>query len=252
MAVAVAVAVSACTADSAVDPEAGPSNDAPFVVTATGEVEVSCGGHGPGWAPSVMPEGVPGVLTDDEATGIFSDILDDPRTGEEAQLSLFGDGVDVEWRVLRDDGDTLTLGLGHWTEQGPTGAGDFLLDLERVDGSWRATGWGDCHLSPVLTEGAAWVEVTGVRSDPEGSTLTAQIHERECTSARDPEPFLHDPYLVETSDSVTLYWTSEPLNGAANCQGNPTVERVVELQEPLGSRVVYDGFHYPPREVPTN
>lgn len=45
--------------------------DAPIVLTADGEVMVSCGDGGPGWPPSVMAEGIQGVLSEGEATKIF-------------------------------------------------------------------------------------------------------------------------------------------------------------------------------------
>ncbi len=243
--------LSACgTQTTASDPPGASSamDDAPFVV-ADGEVMVSCGGDGAGWPPSVMTEGVQGVLSDDEARGIFQGILSDPMTGEEAALSLFRDGVDVDWRVLHEDDNSLTIGLGRWTEQGPTGQSAYILGLAREGDAWRPTGWGDCQLSPVLKEGNSWAEVTGYKGDAASARLTAQVSERECTSGRDPGPYLHEPLVVETNERVTIYWTSEPPKGDQNCQGNPSVDRVVELNQPLGARVVFDGFSYPPREV---
>jgi hypothetical protein len=139
--------------------------------------------------------------------------------------------------------------LGRWTEQGPTGEGAHILELAREGDAWRAAGWAGCQLSPVLKDGKSWAEVTGYKGDAASARLTAQVNERECTSGRDPERFLHEPFLVETSDSVTIYWTSEPPEGARDCQGNPSIDRVVELRQPLGTRVVFDGSSYPPREV---
>ncbi len=243
--------LSACgTATTAGDAPGASSaaDDAPFVV-ADGEVMVSCGGDGAGWPPSVMTEGLQGVLTDDEARGIFQGILSDPMTGEEAALSLFPDGVDVDWRVLHEDDNSLTIGLGRWTEQGPTGENTRILGLAREGNAWRADGWAGCQLSPVLKEGNSWAEVTGYKGDAESARLTAQVSERECTSGRDPGPFLHEPFVVETNEKVTIYWTSEPPKGGGDCQGNPAVDRVVELHQPLGTRPVFDGFSYPPREV---
>ena len=250
-AVVLAAMLSGCGTETTAEDEPGPSSamdDAPFVV-ADGEIKVSCGGGGEGWLPSVMTKGVQGALTDDEATDIFEHILSDPRTGEEASLSLFPDGVDVEWRVLHGDDNSLTIGLGQWTEQGPTGNGTYTLSLGREGNTWRADGWGECQLSPVLKEGHSWAEVTAVTGNPESARLTAQVNERECASGRDPEPFLHEPFVVETDKSVIIYWTSEPPRGAENCQGNPSIDRVVELKQPLGTRLVLDGFRYPPREV---
>jgi hypothetical protein len=196
-----------------------------------------------------MPEGVPGVLSDDEAKGIFEEILSDPATGGEAGLSLFRDGVDVEWRVLRDNGEALTIGLGRWTDQGPVGDEAYVLELEREGDSWTPAGWAECRLSPVLREGLAWAEVTGYRGDAQATTVTVEVHERECTSGRDPSSFLHEPFVVENAESVTIYWTSDPPSCDQNCQGNPSVERAVELTEPLGHRTVFDGSSYPPRRL---
>lgn len=250
-AAALSAVLSACgTATTAGEPPEASSaaDDAPFVVM-DGEVVVSCGGDGTGWSPSAMTEGVPGVLTDDGARGIFQGILSDPMTGGEAALSLFPDGVDVDWRVLQEDDDSLTIGVGRWTGQGPADESGHILELTREGDEWRATGWGDCQLSPVLKEGNSWAEVTGYTGDAASARLTARVNERECTSGRDPERFLREPFVVETSAKVTIYWTSEPPEGGQDCQGNPSVDRVVVLGRPLGTRVVLDGFSYPPREV---
>jgi hypothetical protein len=251
LATALGAALSACGTETTADDPLGVSpttDDEPFVV-ANGETMVSCGSDAAGWPPSVMTEGVQGPLTDDEARRIFQGILNDPMTGEEAALSLFPDGVDVDWRVLHEDGNSLTIGLGRWTEQGPTGESARILELEREGEAWGTAGWAGCQLSPVLKEGNSWVEVTGYHRDEKSARLTAQVQEHVCTSGRDPEPFLHEPFVVETSDRVTIYLTSEPPEGGQDCQGTPPVDRVVELNQPLGTRLVFDGFSYPPREV---
>lgn len=243
--------VSACGTEMAADDQPGGSpatDDEPFVV-ANGEVIVSCGSDRPGWVPSLMPDGVSDALSRGHARHIFQGILSDPMTGEEAALSLFPDGVDVDWRVLHEDSRSLTIGLGRWTEQGPTAESADILELEREGTTWRAAGWGGCQLSPVLKNGNSWSEVTGYVRAPDSARLTAQVRERECTSGRNPDRFLHEPFVVETSDKVTIYWTSESATGGQDCQATPMVERAVELRQPLGTRRVFDGSTYPPREV---
>ncbi len=243
--------LSACGTERSASGPPGASSaadEAPLVV-AGGEVMVSCGSDGgAGWPPSVMTEGVRGVLTDREARRVFQGILSDPMTGEEASLSLFPDGVAVDWRVLRADACSLTIGLGRWTEHGPV-EGPHVLELARDGEAWRATGWAECQLSPVLEEGNDWAEVTGYEGDAASARLTAEVSERECTSGRDPRPFLHEPLVVETRATVTIYWTTEPPRGGHDCQGNPSVRGVVELDRPLGTRAVLDGSSYPARQV---
>lgn len=210
-------------------------------------LRVTCGGE-PGWPPSVMADGVAGLLSEEDARRTFAAILADPGVGEEASMSLFPDGVDaLAWRVLSGDEERLTLGLGHWTADGPA-RDAMVLSLEREEGRWVPGGWGSCRLSTVLPAGRSEVEVLRVVASAD-RTLTVRVHERQCTSARDPRSHLHEPEVVETDESVTIVWTSEPMKGGADCPGNPSAERTVELAEPLGDRAVLDGGVYPPRPV---
>jgi hypothetical protein len=75
------------------------------------------------------------------------------------------------------------------------------------------------------------------------------VHELACTSGRDPSDFLQEPRIVQSDESVTVYWTSIPAEGDQNCIGNPSVERTIELDEPLGDRALLDGSTYPPSPV---
>ncbi|WKN49877.1 hypothetical protein [Nocardioides sp. Arc9.136] len=211
------------------------------------EVLVSCGGD-VGWRPSTMAEGVPGVLTEGETREAFQDVLDDPRTGAEAGMSLFRDGIGVDWRVLAQDGPTLVVGIGRWTEQGPATDGAFVLELRSTGGGWSAEGWGDCGLRPLLPDGASWARVERYRSTGPTS-LAVEVSEVECTSGRAPDPFLREPAVVETAESVVLTWTSTPAEGGQRCPGNPWTTVLVELAEPLGSREVLDGSVHPPRRL---
>ncbi len=87
------------------------------------------------------------------------------------------------------------------------------------------SGWAGCRLLPVLKEGYIWAEVTGYQRENETDRLTARVNERECTSGRDPQRFLHEPVVVETGASVTIYWTSVPPKGGQNCQAtHPSTE----------------------------
>ncbi|GAA1117595.1 hypothetical protein GCM10009582_13530 [Arthrobacter flavus] len=72
----------------------------------------------------------------------------------------------------------------------------------------------------------------------------------DCTGARDPAPFLAtEPVVVETEDEVTVYWTSQQIQGGADCPGNPWVERTLQLDQALGDRTLMDGSTWPPAPV---
>lgn len=247
----VALAVGACSDDepgpaSASDP-VGLDADAPFVVE-FGAPSVSCGGS-PGWPPSIMADGVPAPLSDEEMVGIFRALLADPEVNGELQLSFLAAGAEAtEWRMLVGDSYQMTLGLGNWTDEGPA-EGSFVFGLEREGERWRWTGGGDCHLRPVLKEGHSWVDVETTGVNPKSSEPSVQVTEMQCASARRPDDYLHEPYVVETDESVTVYWTSDPVVGAANCPGNPSVTRTIRLDEPLGDRELLDGSTYPPSPI---
>jgi hypothetical protein len=85
-----------------------------------GEVQVSCGGDD-GWSPSIMADGVPGLLGQEEAVRAFRALLADPQFAEELRLThtFPDDPADTDWRVLTGDESTVVLGLGPWTESGP-------------------------------------------------------------------------------------------------------------------------------------
>lgn len=55
--------------------------------------------------------------------------------------------------------------------------------------------------------------------------------------------------MVESEEAVTVYFSSEPVRGGASCRGNPEASYTLELDEPLGDRVLLDGSTYPLRQV---
>lgn len=246
LAVTTAVAVAATAVGCGVQRSA---DDDPEDVSGTTRAEapmVSCGDER-GWPATVLAEGVDSSF-DAQAREVFATLLADREVAVELRHFL-PDGPDTEYRVLRDDGDRLTLGVGGWSDTG-AGPGATVLGLEREDGAWVWTGGGDCHLQPVLAPGEAWVEVQRATPSPDDERLLrVRLSERECVSGRDPGPFLQEPSVTETEESVVVSWTADRLPRSATCQGNPSVTRTVRLEEPLGDRAVLDGSTWPPSEI---
>jgi hypothetical protein len=215
-----------------------------------GEVQVGCGGD-VGWSPSTMTAGIHGVVEPAEVVEAFTTLLADPAIAPELEMTFLQDGPEqTEWRVLAAAGDSLTLGLGPWTEEGP-GEGARTFGLERDGDGWRWTGGGDCRLEPVLGGDHSWVELAAPPGglDRTSTGVAVRVSERECTSGRDPRPHLEEPHVVETSTTVTVYWTSRRPEGFHSCVGNPQVAATVPLRQPLGERTLLDGSTYPPHPV---
>lgn len=227
----------------------GPSDrvngvDTPVTIV-DGEVQVSCGPR-PGWLPSQMTDGISSELSDEELHAALGQGIE--AFGPETQHSV-PDWPDTPWRLLAEEDDVLTFGLGEWTENGPVGRAQSF-SVQRDGAGWAFAGSGDCQLRPLLAEGASWAEVTApAPPDPAASVLRVGVNELACTGSRDPSPHLREPVLVETQETVVVYWTSTPPEGAQACPGNPTVSREITLSEPLGERQVLDGSRWPPTPI---
>lgn len=197
-----------------------------------------------------MAEGIESDFDAAEARAAFTDLLADAQLAGELELTFLADGPGAEFRVLQEEGDAVTLGAGSWSVDG-LGPRAFSMSLVHEGSAWTFAGGGSCRLSPILRTGADWIDVTRVAMAPDDArTLTIDVNERQCTSSRDPRPFLKDPVVVETAESVTVYGTTTPMTEAATCSGNPTVQQTIVLEKPLGDRVVLDGATWPPSEVP--
>lgn len=230
----------------------GSSSDSPLISDA-GDVLLACGSAPAFWA-SAMDGGVSGLADDAEVEAALEELVAEAGIDAPTELQQAG-AADAEWIVLGKEtaGGTeeLLLGLGRWdAQEGPIAGGQYVI-LDRTGDGWRAGGWGDCNLAPVLRGGVIWAEIsaTPVDPDPASSTVAVEVRERECTSGRDPLPFLHEPTVIEADETVTVYLTSDTPKGAATCQGGPQVKMTIELDKPLGVRALFDGSTWPPKRV---
>ncbi|WP_151081900.1 hypothetical protein [Nocardioides cynanchi] len=213
-------------------------------------VQVGCAGT-QGWPAAVMPDGIPGVLTQAQVTDAFTSLLANPKHNSELSMSFLKNGATAtRWRVLRVDGDTYTLGLGRWTEEGPAKGATFF-EIQGHEGAWNWVGGGECHLAPVLPSGDEWVAVTSPDGGLDRNTTNPKVGvtEQECSSGRDPRPFLHTPKVRETRTTVTVYWTATAPQGMQDCVGSRPVNVDLHLTAPLGKRALVDGSTYPPSRV---
>ena len=243
-------------------------------LTADGDTLVTCSGD-PAFPVSRVAEG--GLeVTPETAEEILATLeqmkqdfgLDAPRPLQKAEAD------EVPWAVLWDEpaGDTDQIGI-LLAEPGTTEFDlhtDEYASLEWSGESWRASSWsGTCGARPLLPVDRSWAQValpdapsapseatdqarsTDQAGATAGGTIDLMVSEIDCTSGRDPEPFLGEPVVIETAEAVTVYWTTERNTGDASCPGNPWVARTVTLGEPLGGHELLDGSTYPPQVVRT-
>lgn len=251
VAVAVPVGVLVTRAGDGSAPSGGRGVDPAATAGADGgEPRVSCGG-GAGWPVDVMDGGLADEVDDAQVRDALARLLDEAPMDAPPALQEAG-AEDVEYTVLSVDDDSLELGVGPWSSTEGPGDGAMSIDFERDDtGRWEAGGWGDCQLAVVIPPGRGQVEVTAPRGGVDASTPTPTVlvNERDCTSGRDPRPFLGEPEIVESDDAVLVTLTSTALREAATCVGNPSVPLELSLAEPLGDRRLLDAGVWPYREI---
>jgi hypothetical protein len=224
--------------------ERAPDDARGSVQVVDGSVLVSCGGV-PAFPASAMVDGADGSTPEDEVRAALDAVATDPKLSMETSRVL-PQGGRTPYTLLVDDGATLVVGLGDWSADGPT-RDAYQMTLERTGDSWVWRGHGNCtQLAPVLGEGEMWVEVSAGPVPSDATEIPVQVMERACTSSRDPAPHLHEPTVVSTDESMTVYWTSTPPEGGQNCPGNPSSPQTLTLPEPLGERQLLDGSRWPP------
>lgn len=232
-------------ADGNADGKAADKPERRTAPVAVDDPDVACGG--PAFKASAMDGGVEGLAERDEVAAALEDLV--KEAGIDAPTALQGKDIDdAQWFVLGGTATALAVATGPWSADGPA-EGAHYVTLEKDGDGWAFAGWGTCKLRPVPPAGLDWAEVSKARATLSTSTVAVWVNEIECTGGREPGTFLREPAVVETAKAVTLYWTTTPPGGNQECPGNPPVERIIELDEPLGDRVLLDGSVWPPRPV---
>lgn len=224
------------------------------LVMADGEPLVTCGGDGLTFKPSVMQTNSHSGHDDAAIVAALERLV--REGGMNAPTAL--QGVDVKagpWFVLGKTDTEAEIATGSWSLHGP-GKDAMQVILEKRDGEWRAAAWGTCNLAPVPPDGIAWASVSRASTppDPAATSVPVAVSEYQCTSGRDPSPYLHEPIVVEQQSTVTVYWTTTPFkptgsgDGGVTCPG-VAVERRIALARPLGDRALLDGSKWPPAPI---
>jgi hypothetical protein len=227
-----------CVSGSASDPPAPPPVDPeapPTLLPAEGtDALVTCGGMSFPYSALENPLGF-----EDTDHPLAAALLESLSSGEGAFL---GEG---SWRLLLDDGDHALVAQGD-----PPGA---TMSFEWTGDRWIWSGLsgGPCETRVVLPPGLGEADWILDPAFPEPGPDTTEIHvlvtERSCTGAAEIGDRLVGPEIRQTAHEVVVAFAVIPLEGGAfTCPGNPSLPVTVELDEPLGDRVLADGGFFPP------
>ena len=180
----------------------------------------------------------------DPFDGDIEELVDDAARVE------FDLSAPTRWSVVEETGTELLL-FGQ-PDSSTTGEPHYrYAQFELVDGDWRAAGWGGCRIE-VTAEGFG---IATFELDPDNppdsadTTLQALATERACASGQPPTGREVVPVVVETSDAVEIIVLVEGPTGG-DCPSNPAFPLTVELEAPLGDRMIRDAALYPVEDRP--
>ena len=199
-------------------------------------LRVSCG---PAVFSSIPPDIDEFPPLDDDARAAIHELANGETSVEAA-----GWDTDFDWSIAsRTDDELVLFGQG----SGPDGPHYVDARFRSQDGEWRPSGWGGCHFlvdAPGL--GPAEVSLDPSRPiDPYSTELPLHITERACASGQPPVDREVVPVVIETDESVTVIVLVAPVEGGADCPGNPPHPITVTLEAPLGDRALLDGHVQP-------
>lgn len=212
-----------------------------------GAVLWSCGGGAPGFPLAVL-DGPAGVET------MEGPVFDGLRSALETMRGEFEyepreDRPDaLPWLLAYEDDDR-ALFLVRRTSQDEHYS---VMYVERDGGTWGFSGYGDlCGLRPLITHEhgeSVWRVRPKFPPTPESTTIEVKVMERECASGRKATGRIAEPIVDYSEEAVTITIPVRRVTGGADCQGNPWTPYVLELDEPIGDRVLLDGGPWPPEQ----
>jgi hypothetical protein len=159
-------------------------------------------------------------------------------TEEAAQLALPRAG----WRLVSASPDAATFlarGREGWV---------VAVMAPSESGRWEFFEGGLCPLRVELPEEigfATWRLDPDRPPPPDGRIITVLATEIACASGQPPRGRLLPPVVLSTTDAVTIAIGVRKRGGDQECQGSPEVPVTVELPEPLGNRLLFDGSAFP-------
>lgn len=165
-------------------------------------------------------------------------------------LAVVEDWVDISgmgqspdgWQVLVETEDLATIVR-------ITDGAMEVIGAERGRNGWIWSGAGggsSCDVRRRLPAGFGQVDWSLDPAFPAPDASSTELHllvtEAACTGGSEIGERLLGPDVAVTDEAVLVVFAAIPLTGAQACPGNPSTAVTVQLDEPLGDRVVREGL----------
>jgi hypothetical protein len=206
---------------------------------------------------SALPPGLDGLLACNNDPLTFSaDALRQPPT---AELRADAASIGLRHYVTVEAPPEMRMPRSGWREVARTDTS--VTFIAPADDGWRVAtmapegaGWtfsegGNCDLKVQLPEG---VSFASWRLDPAHPTnaSSAEVRvlgtEMACANGDAPNGRVLAPVILSTDEAVTIALVVRTVPGGADCPGNPEFPFSITLDEPLGTRKLFDGSSFPP------
>ena len=155
------------------------------------------------------------------------------------------------WRLVAEEEARMVF-----VADAPPGSEPPLVEatVERVGGSWQATGFGQCWPMPDVGPGLGLAEFrvaphVGLSADL--VEIDVLVTERACNSGEDARGRIVAPAIIPGPDTMFVVFAVVPRPGGHDCPSNPETPFRLVLPEPLGERTLLDGSSIPPRDATT-
>jgi hypothetical protein len=200
---------------------------------------ITCGGP-PAFHPSVLDQEGGAERGDDPAAATLRAALA-PANQDSDILP------DTGWIAV-----TRSESMVKYLARGGDGPGLGIVTVVRRDGQWTFDRSGRCELLPEIREGldlAMFRVAPGQQLTPEITDVEVLVQELACNSGQDARARVRVDRILPGDSSVIVVIATVPRGGAQDCQNNPETPFLLELPEPLGDRVLLDGYSIPPRDA---
>lgn len=152
------------------------------------------------------------------------------------------------WRILTESEERVQFGHGDPRRR----AGIYSVDVEPKNnrrGTWKYVGLsGGCRPTTVLPRGfggGTWRPRKAATIEPEDTRIKVWVHEQSCASGASAKGRIARPKVAYGRGRIVIAPKIRFAEGNFHfCVGNPRTKHTFRLAEPIGDRLLMDGYSY--------